>query len=169
MERCISGKTEFVSKFEQVSCTIGSGDRLDRLGWQQSRSRPFGRGRRWKRDPNLSARIFFEKSFFRKIHTTRIPSTRDTLESTSMQNFFKNLSLGTRRRGASDRIGGARWTGPTKSAEKRWVGGARAGALRSRVKEVERTGAGEGGGERRKGGRWREAERKVDRDRGRCL
>lgn len=164
MERCISGKTEFVSKFEQVSCTIGSGDRLDRLGWQQSRSRPFGRGRRWKRDPNLSARIFFEKSFFRKIHTTR-----DTLESTSMQNFFKNLSLGTRRRGASDRIGGARWTGPTKSAEKRWVGGARAGALRSRVKEVERTGAGEGGGERRKGGRWREAERKVDRDRGRCL
>lgn len=84
MERCISGKTEFVSKFEQVSCTIGSGDRLDRLGWQQSRSRPFGRGRRWKRDPNLSARIFFEKSFFRKIHTTR-----DTLESTSMQNFLR--------------------------------------------------------------------------------
>lgn len=160
MERCISGKTEFVSKFEQVSCTIGSGDRLDRLGWQQSRSRPFGRGRRWKRDPNLSARIFFEKSFFRKIHTTRIPSTRDTLESTSMQNFFKNLSLGTRRRGASDRIGGARWTGPTKSAEKRWVGGARAGALRSRVKEVERTGAGEGGGE---GGREGDGERRRER------
>lgn len=48
-------------------------------------------------------------------------------------------------------------------------GGSGTGALRSRVKEVERAGDGEGGGRRRKGGRRREAERKVDRDRRRCL
>lgn len=55
----------------------------------------------------------------------------------------------------SDEIGG--------EGEGRGGGGARAGALRSRVKEVER--AGWDGGKGGEGG----AEGKVDRDRRRCL
>lgn len=104
---------------------------------------------------NLFRKIFFSKNSH---HSHPLHSCHSRINVDAK--LLKNLSLRRRRRGASDRIGGARWTGPTKSAEKRWVGGARAGALRSRVKEVERTGAGEGGGE---GGREGDGERRRER------